>query len=67
MTGGRNTGTDALGKSPVYSPMGSSAHEVGHLCLHHPVLSDLHLIIFASSQLVHSHSQSEMVFATQAV
>ncbi len=31
MTGEHKSGTgDALGKSPVYSPLGSSAHDVGH-------------------------------------
>ena len=28
MTGEHKSGTDALAKSPVYSPLGSSAHEV---------------------------------------
>lgn len=31
ITGEHQSGTDALGKSPVYSPLGSSAHEVGRL------------------------------------
>ena len=35
MTGEHKSGTgDALGKSPVYSPLGSGAHEVGHSHIH---------------------------------